>query len=56
MIAWLAREDCSFTHRRGVRPVGRARDLLTSIGRQPAEPTKGPNLNNRLIGSVEFET
>ena len=29
MIAWLASEDCSFSHRRGVRPVGRARDVLT---------------------------
>ena len=29
MVAWLASEECSFTHRLGVRPVGRAGDVLT---------------------------
>ena len=28
MVAWLASEECSFTHRLGVRHLGRPRDLL----------------------------
>ncbi len=36
MVAWLSSEDCSFTHRVGVRPVGRPRDLLSRLAASDA--------------------